>query len=69
MEFNQNKSLINNYVPVEKAQKEKTLVKLVIASKAIDPVKTDIIYIYLLFRLSFLFLADPSRPWCGFLLL
>lgn len=45
------------------------LLKLVIASKAIDPLKTDIIYIYLPFRLSFLFLADPSRPWCGFLLL
>lgn len=47
------------------------LLKLVIASKAIDPLKTDIIYIYIYlpFRLSFLFLADPSRPWCGFLLL
>lgn len=45
MEFNQKKSLINNYVPFEKAQKEKemTLVKLLIASKAIDPLKTDII--------------------------
>lgn len=64
MEFNQNKSLINNYVPFEKAQKEKemTLVKLLIASKAIDPLKTDIIYIYLLFLLSFLFLADPRGP-------
>lgn len=46
-----------------------TLVKLLIASKAINPLKTDIIYIYLPFRLSFLFLADPSRPWRGFLLL
>lgn len=64
MEFNQKKSLINNYVPFEKAQKEKemTLVKLLIASKAIDPLKTDIIYIYLLFRLSFLILADPRGP-------
>lgn len=53
----------------KRKKKEMTLVKLLIASKAINPLKTDIIYIYLPFRLSFLFLADPSRPWRGFLLL
>lgn len=80
MEFNQNKSLLNNYVPFEKEQKEKeiTAVILVIASKALYPVKTDIIYIYIYMYslcarvscpLSSLFLADSIRPWRGLLLL
>lgn len=60
MEFNQNKSLINNYVPFEKAQKEKgmTLVKLN-CIKSYRPFKNRY-YLYLF--TIFLFLADPRGP-------